>query len=179
VTSETPYPHRAVLSLGANLGRRLANLQAAVDSLADTPGLTIVAVSPVYETAALLQPGAPEQEDYLNAVVVIDTALSADILLMRTQAVEDALGRVRDVRWGPRTMDIDIVLYGDDSSEAPDLTLPHPRAHERAFVLAPWYDLMPDGEFPGHGRIVELLSGLGGASAQGARRRDDLSLQLP
>ena len=180
VTSPDQHPvHRVVLSIGGNLGNRLSNLQAAVDSLADTPGVSVFAVSPVYQTAPLLQPGAPGQDDYFNAVVIVDSALPHDFLLMRTQAIEDALGRVREVRWGARTIDIDIVVYGDIESDTPELTLPHPRAHERAFVLAPWYDLTPDEVLPGRGRIADLLIGLGGASAQGALRRDDVSLQMP
>lgn len=179
MTPDLPYEHRGVLSLGGNLGNRLSNLQAAVDSLADTPGLTVIAVSPVYETAALTLPHASEQPEYFNAVVAVETSLPPEFLLMRTLAVEDALGRVRDVRWGPRTIDIDVVLYDELVSDDPDLTLPHPRAHERAFVLAPWYEIAPEQELPGHGRISDLLAALGGASAQGARRRDDLALQMP
>ena len=173
------YPHRAVLSLGGNLGHRLANLQAAVDSLADTPGLIVVAVSPVYQTAALLEPNAAPQDDYFNAVVLVHTALPGDLLLMRTQAIEDALGRTREIRWGARTIDIDIICFDDLVSDDVDLTLPHPRAAMRAFVLAPWEDIDPGAELPGAGRVSELLGSLGGAAAQGAYRRDDLALQLP
>ena len=172
-------PHRAVLALGGNLGARLDNLQSAVDSLADTPGLLVIAVSPVYETAPLLAAGAEPQDDYFNAVVIVDTALPKDLLLMRTQAVEDALGRTREERWGARTIDIDIVGYDDEQSDDEELTLPHPRAHLRAFVLAPWCDVQPEAELVGHGPIAELLAGLGGAAAQGAVRREDLALQLP
>jgi 2-amino-4-hydroxy-6-hydroxymethyldihydropteridine diphosphokinase len=178
VTSEI-LAHNAVLALGGNLGTRLANLQAAVDSLADTPGLSIAAVSPVYETAPLLESDAAPQDNYFNAVVLVETALPKDLLLMRAQAVEDALGRVREVRWGARTIDIDIIGYDAEMSDDAELTLPHPRAHLRAFVLAPWRDVAPDAELPGHGPIAELLAGLGGAAAQGAVRRGDLALQLP
>ena len=171
--------HHAVLALGGNLGTRLANLQAAVDSLADTPGLAVAAVSPVYETAALLGPDAPPQDNYFNAVVLIETALPKDLLLIRSHAVEDALGRVREVRWGARTIDIDVIRYDDEVSDDGELTLPHPRAHLRAFVLAPWHDVAPDAELPGLGPIAALLAGLGGAAAQGANRRDDLLLQMP
>jgi 2-amino-4-hydroxy-6-hydroxymethyldihydropteridine diphosphokinase len=171
--------HHAVLALGGNLGTRLANLQAAVDSLADTPGLAVIAVSPVYETAPLLKADAAPQENYFNAVVVVDTALPKDLLLMRAQAVEDALGRVREARWGARTIDIDIVGFDDEVSDDAELTLPHPRAHLRAFVLAPWSDVAPEAELPGRGRITELLDALGGPAAQGAVRREDIVLLMP
>jgi 2-amino-4-hydroxy-6-hydroxymethyldihydropteridine diphosphokinase len=170
--------HSAVLAIGGNLGDRLDNLQAAVDSLADTPSLTIAWISPVYETAPLLQDGAEPQDDYLNAVVGVVTALPPDMLLMRAQAIEEALGRIRETRWGARTIDIDIVQVDELVSEEADLTLPHPRAAQRAFVLAPWHDARPDDVLTGAGPIAELLAGLGGAAAQGAARRDDLELVL-
>jgi 2-amino-4-hydroxy-6-hydroxymethyldihydropteridine diphosphokinase len=170
--------HHAVLAIGGNLGDRLANLQSAVDSLADTPSLTITWLSPVYETAPLLQPGAEAQDDYLNAVLGVSTALPPDVLLMRTQAVEEALGRTRETHWGPRTIDIDIVQVDELVSAEPELTLPHPHAAQRAFVLAPWHDARPDDVLTGVGPIAELLAALGGAAAQGATRRDDLELLL-
>jgi 2-amino-4-hydroxy-6-hydroxymethyldihydropteridine diphosphokinase len=177
--NDAPYDHHAVIALGSNLGNRLQNLQAAVDSLADTPGLVVTAVSPVYQTAPLLEPDAAPQDDYFNAVMVVRTALPSDMLLMRTQAVEDALGRTRQARWAARTIDIDIVRYDDLVSDAPDLILPHPRSAVRAFVLAPWLDVEPDAELPGVGRAADLLASIGGPKAQGAARRDDLVLQLP
>ncbi|GAA1989355.1 2-amino-4-hydroxy-6-hydroxymethyldihydropteridine diphosphokinase [Catenulispora subtropica] len=176
--TDAPRMHAAVLALGGNLGDRLENLQAAVDSLADTPSLTISWISPVYETAPLLEEGAEPQDDYLNAVVGVVTALSPDMLLMRAQAIEEALGRVRETRWGARTIDIDIVQVDDLVSAAAELTLPHPRAAQRAFVLAPWHDVRPDDVLAGAGPIAELLAGLGGAEAQGAVRREDLELVL-
>jgi 2-amino-4-hydroxy-6-hydroxymethyldihydropteridine diphosphokinase len=177
--NDAPYEHHAVIALGSNLGNRLQNLQAAVDSLADTPGLVVTAVSPVYQTAPLLEPGAAPQEDYFNAVMVVKTALPSDMLLMRTQAVEDALGRTRVARWAARTIDIDIVRYDDLISDNADLTLPHPRSSVRAFVLAPWLDVEPEAELPGVGVAKDLLAAIGGPAAQGAARRDDLALQLP
>ena len=170
--------HTAVLALGGNLGDRLENLQAAVDSLADTPSLAIAWISPVYETAPLLADGAEPQDDYLNAVVGVVTALPPDMLLMRAQAIEEALGRTREVRWGARTIDIDIVQIDDLVSDDADLTLPHPRAAQRAFVLAPWHDVRPEDVLTGAGPIAALLDALGGAQAQGAVRRDDLELVL-
>ncbi len=162
-----------VLALGSNLGDRLATLQRAVDELAATPGLDVVTVSPVYETAPV---GGPEQPDYLNAVVLAETSRPAGDLLRRAQEIEAAAQRRRDVRWGPRTLDIDVIVYGDETSGDPALTLPHPRAHERAFVLAPWHDADPAAELPGHGRIAGLLAAL---PRPGVRRRDDVALRIP
>lgn len=172
--------HRTVLSLGSNLGDRMDNLQEAIDALFDAPGLNFVALSPVYETKPFAGSGGdiPEQGDYLNVVVVADTRLVPDTLLERVLNIENSMQRVREVRWGPRTLDIDIVSFGDVRSADPDLTLPHPRAHERAFVLVPWADLEPDVLLPGHGRVADLAAA---ALQQGApvRRRDDLTLQPP
>lgn len=172
--TETPNPHmvdtdtltgemhpirRCVISIGSNLGERLSTLQGAVNSLADTPEVWLTAVSPVYETAAV---GSAEgAEPFLNAVVLADTTLSARTLLERALAVEDAYGRERTGEAGaPRTLDVDLVVVGDRRADDPDLVLPHPRAHERAFVLVPWHDVEPDGELPGHGPLVGLLEGV-------------------
>jgi 2-amino-4-hydroxy-6-hydroxymethyldihydropteridine diphosphokinase len=165
--------HRTVLSLGSNMGDRLDNLQEAVDALFDAPGLDFVAMSPVYETAPV---GGPEQPDFLNIVVIADTRLTPETLLDRVLSIEDAMDRVRTVRWGPRTLDIDIVRFGDVASADPSLTLPHPRAHERAFVLRPWSDVEPDAALPGHGPVADLAAAIAGAEV---RRRDDLSMQPP
>ncbi|WP_018654636.1 2-amino-4-hydroxy-6-hydroxymethyldihydropteridine diphosphokinase [Actinomadura flavalba] len=169
--------HRVVLSLGSNLGDRLDNLQEAVDALFDAPGLQYVATSPVYETAPYAPPGEtlPEQGEYLNIVLVADTRLPPENLLERVLNIENSMGRVREVRWGPRTLDIDIVVFGNVSSDDPDLTLPHPRAHERAFVLKPWADIEPDVLLPGHGRVGDLAAEVAGEVG----RRDDLTLQPP
>lgn len=171
-------PKWAVLSLGSNLGNRLETLQGAVDALADTPGLRVKAVSPVYETEPWgVPPGS--QGTYLNAVVVVRTTLPPGSLLERGLAIEEAFARVRDhdpERWAPRTLDVDIVVYQGVVSDDPELTLPHPRAHERAFVLVPWYDVEPGAELPGHGPVADLLAVVG---RQGVRRRADLDLRLP
>ncbi|MET8697317.1 2-amino-4-hydroxy-6-hydroxymethyldihydropteridine diphosphokinase [Kitasatospora sp. NPDC058032] len=167
----------AVVALGSNLGNRLDTLQGAVDALADTPGLKVKAVSAVYETEAV--GGPAEQPAYYNAVVVLRTSLPPQDLLERGNAIEDAFGRVRTVHWGPRTLDVDILAYEGVVSEDPQLLLPHPRSHERAFVLAPWLDAQPDAEVPGHGPVAELLAALGGPDAQGVRRREDIRLTLP
>ncbi|TDQ55221.1 2-amino-4-hydroxy-6-hydroxymethyldihydropteridine diphosphokinase [Actinorugispora endophytica] len=164
---------RVVLALGSNQGERLENLQGAVDALFDTSGLRLVGLSPVYETAPV---GGPEQDDYLNAVVVADSLLSPETLLERAQGVEEAFHRLREVRWGPRTLDVDVIAYGAETRTDPELTIPHPRAHERAFVLRPWADADPEAEIVGRGSVRELLSGLGD---QEVRRRDDLVLRVP
>ncbi|MFE0458694.1 2-amino-4-hydroxy-6-hydroxymethyldihydropteridine diphosphokinase [Kitasatospora sp. NPDC058965] len=167
----------AVLALGSNLGNRLETLQGAVDELGDTPGVKVTAVSGVFETAAV---GGPEdQPSYFNAVLLLRTTLPPRDLLERANAVEDAFGRKRTVRWGARTLDVDIVSYQDVLSDDPVLLLPHPRAHERAFVLAPWSDADPDADLPGHGKVADLLAGLGGAEAQDVHRRTDIQLRLP
>ncbi|CAM5627222.1 2-amino-4-hydroxy-6-hydroxymethyldihydropteridine diphosphokinase [Streptomyces narbonensis] len=168
-------PRWAVLSLGANLGNRLETLQGAVDALGDTPGLRVKAVSPVYETAPWgVEPGT--QPSYLNAVALVKTTLPPSSLLERAHAVEEAFHRVREERWGARTIDVDIITYADVVSEDPVLTLPHPRAHERAFVLAPWHDVDPAAQLPGRGAVSDLLAALGSA---GVTPRVDLELRLP
>ncbi|MEV8594725.1 2-amino-4-hydroxy-6-hydroxymethyldihydropteridine diphosphokinase [Streptomyces sp. NPDC052012] len=168
-------PKRAVVSLGANLGNRLETLQGAIDALEDTPGIRVKAVSPVYETEPWgVEPGS--QPSYFNAVAVLKTTLPPSSLLERAHAVEEAFHRVRDERWGPRTLDVDIVAYADLLSDDPHLTLPHPRAHERAFVLAPWHDVDPDAELPGRGPVTQLLDAI---TRQGVTQRPDLELRLP
>jgi 2-amino-4-hydroxy-6-hydroxymethyldihydropteridine diphosphokinase len=168
-------PKRAVISLGSSLGNRLETLQGAVDALEDTPGLRVKAVSPVYET----EPWGVEQgtqPTYFNAIVVVKTTLPPSSLLERAQAVEEAFHRVREERWGPRTLDVDIVAYAEMTSDDPMLTLPHPRAHERAFVLVPWYDVEPEAQLPGHGPVARLLEAI---PREGVLLRVDLELRLP
>ncbi|MDT0546670.1 MULTISPECIES: 2-amino-4-hydroxy-6-hydroxymethyldihydropteridine diphosphokinase [Streptomyces] len=168
-------PKWAVIGLGSNLGNRLETLQGAIDALEDTPGLRVKAVSPVYETEPWgVDPGA--QPSYFNAVVLIKTTLPPSSLLERGHAIEEAFERVRDERWGPRTLDVDIVTYQDVISDDPVLTLPHPRAHERAFVLVPWHDVDPAAEVPGLGAVSGLLAQVG---REGVQPRADLELRLP
>ncbi|GAA2794949.1 2-amino-4-hydroxy-6-hydroxymethyldihydropteridine diphosphokinase [Streptomyces showdoensis] len=168
-------PRWAVLALGANLGNRLETLQGAVDALEDTPGLRVKAVSRVYETEPWgVEPGS--QPSYFNAVILVKTTLPPASLLERAHAVEEAFHRVRDERWGARTIDVDIITYADVVSDDPVLTLPHPRAHQRAFVLAPWHDVDPEAQLPGHGAVAELLTSLG---SEGVAPRTDLDLRLP
>ncbi len=143
-------PHRAYLGIGSNLGDRLGHLQRAVLGLAAADGVTVVAVSPVYETAPV---GGPAQPDYLNAVVGLDTDGSPRHLLDLAQSLEAAAGRVRAQHWGPRTLDVDILVVGDETVHEADLEVPHPRLRDRGFVLAPLGDLDPDvaGPAPGDG----------------------------
>jgi 2-amino-4-hydroxy-6-hydroxymethyldihydropteridine diphosphokinase len=151
---------RAVLSLGANLGDRAAALRAAITALKDDG--VLVARSTLYETPPW---GPVEQPPYLNAVVVVRGDRDAAGWLARAHELEQAAGRTRDERWGPRTLDVDVVtVTGDDGrpvlSADPALTLPHPRAHERAFVLVPWASLDPTAVLPGRGRVSDLLAAL-------------------
>lgn len=140
-------PVHAVLALGANLGDAAATLSQAVQYFAAAPGITLTGTSPRAVTAAVGGPAG--QPDYLNQVLTVTTALPARALLGACQAVELAHHRTREVRWGPRTLDVDVIIYGELRSDDPQLTLPHPRAHERAFVLAPWSWLDPDAVLEG------------------------------
>jgi 2-amino-4-hydroxy-6-hydroxymethyldihydropteridine diphosphokinase len=135
-----PPVRRAHLGLGSNVGDRASALQAAVDGLAAADGVTVVAVSPVYETEPV---GGPEQPEYLNAVVALETDRTARELLEISKRLEDAGGRVPGERWGPRPLDVDVLLVGDDEVDEPDLVVPHPRLYERAFVMVPLADLDP------------------------------------
>lgn len=145
----------AVLGLGANLGDPAAALAAAIQALREIDGLDVVAISPAYRTAPV---GGPDQPDFLNLVVLAHTDVPAEQLLAETAAIEQSAGRTRDVHWGPRTLDIDLIVVGDLRMDTERLTLPHPRAHERAFVLKPWLDIDPQASLPGHGSVKDLLS---------------------
>ncbi len=173
LTGEMRPIRRAVLSLGSNLGERMASLQGAVNALADTPDVWVTGVSPVYETDPVDSPEGAKK--FLNAVVLIDTTLAATRLLDRAQVIEDAFGRERtDAPNAPRTLDVDLIVVGDRRSNDETLRLPHPRAGERAFVLQPWFDLEPDATFPDSGPIADLLEK---ADQSGISRRDDLTLE--
>jgi 2-amino-4-hydroxy-6-hydroxymethyldihydropteridine diphosphokinase len=143
---------RAYLALGSNLGDRLANLQAAVRALGAEPRIRVVRSSRVYET----DPVGPPQPDYLNAVIEVRTRLEPRRLLEAALAVERELGRVRDERWGPRTIDVDVLTFDAVVLDGPALTIPHPRMHERGFVLIPLLELEPDPQLPGGRRIGEV-----------------------
>lgn len=167
-----PVRRPVALALGSNLGDSATVLQAAVDDLAALPGLRLGAVSAVYRTAPV---GGPEQPDYLNAVVVGETTLDPLALLTATQGVERAHHRVRDVRWGPRTLDVDVIALGDEVVDEPTLQVPHPRAHERAFVLVPWTDADPAAVIPGRGPVADLVAGVDRTGVT----RTDIVLELP
>lgn len=152
----------AVLALGSNLGDRGELLRDAVAALRATPGVEVRAVSPAVESVALKLSGAdPDAPRYLNAVVLVDTLLSPRELLDEAHRIEAEHGRVRAERWGDRTLDIDIVDFDGLESADADLTLPHPRAAERAFVLSPWLAVDPDAVLPDAGRVDALLAALG------------------
>lgn len=150
----------AVLSIGSNVGDRLSYLRLAVEVLQPH------AVSAVYETTPV---GGVEQEDFLNAVLLCD--LDATAAWERAQEAERQAGRERGIRWGPRTLDVDVVVA--DGPVPDGLQLPHPRAHERAFVLAPWLDVDPDAVLPGRGRVLDLVDAM---DLMGLERRTDLEL---
>lgn len=140
-------PVRAVLALGANLGERAGTLAGAVADLVEHPQVRLCDVSPVVQTQAV---GGPEgQPPYLNMVMEVETELTPEQLLAHCQAVEAKHHRERIVRWGPRTLDVDIIVYNDVQSADPELTLPHPRAAERAFVLVPWMLMNPQAVLSG------------------------------
>jgi len=151
----------AFLGLGSNLGDRLANLQAAIDALRTEPGLRVTASSRVWETTPV---GGPPQPDYLNAVIRIQTDLSARDLLDVGHRVEARLGRVRKERWGARTIDIDILLFDQEEIDESDLVVPHPRMTQRAFVLLPLLELEPDPVLPDGTRLKDVRVDTGGVT---------------
>lgn len=164
---------QVVLSLGSNVGDSPRTLKHAIEYLADTPGLIVVDVSPVYETKPV--GGGPEQNDFLNLIVLAETTMEPMTVLDRTQAIETTLGRQRASRNGPRTLDIDIIVFGKRASEEA-LELPHPRAHERAFVLVPWLDVDPAAELPGQGPVADLVKEV---DVTGVTRLDDVVIPIP
>ncbi|PZE77708.1 MULTISPECIES: 2-amino-4-hydroxy-6-hydroxymethyldihydropteridine diphosphokinase [unclassified Curtobacterium] len=153
---------RAVIALGANLGDRGSTLREAAAAILAVPGVRPVAASHEVESVAMTLSGPDETKPrYRNGVVVVDTDLEPHALLAELHDIEDAHGRVRVERWGDRTLDLDIVAVDDVVLDAADLTLPHPRAAERAFVLAPWLDADPDAVLPGAGPVAALLAAVG------------------
>lgn len=158
---------KVVFSLGSNEGDSAAILTEAVEYLSETPDVIIVDVSPVYETTPV---GGPEQPDFLNLVVVAESTLEPLTLLDRAFAIEDSFGRTRRTVNGPRTLDIDIVMVGRRISED-HIELPHPRAHERAFVLVPWLDIDPRATIEGKGAIADLVATM---DTSGVKLREDI-----
>jgi 2-amino-4-hydroxy-6-hydroxymethyldihydropteridine diphosphokinase len=143
---------KAVISLGSNIGSPKANLDLAVGLLREATEL--VAVSSYFQTKPV---GGPEQADYLNAVAIVESELPAQDLLVVLNGIETAMGRTREIHWGPRVIDLDLIQYGGLLVKDEKLTLPHPRAHERRFVLAPWFEIEPEAILLTHGRISDLL----------------------
>jgi 2-amino-4-hydroxy-6-hydroxymethyldihydropteridine diphosphokinase len=161
---------RAVLSIGSNLGDRLANLRIAVTGLSDW----LVAASPVYETAPW---GVTDQPDFLNAVLIVEDPDADEwTWLRRAQSLESRAGRVRDRHWGPRTLDVDVVTVDEVISTHPDLLLPHPGTPDRATVLIPWLAIDPNATLPGKGPAAPLLSALPQDTKSAVHLRRDLPL---
>ncbi len=146
---------KAVISIGANIGNPEEQMQLAIAMLRETTD--VVALSSIYKTEPV---GGPEQPDYLNAICIAESDLPAADLLALLHGIEKTLGRERIERWGPRTIDLDLIQYGAILSSAEELELPHPRAHERKFVLEPWFEIEPDAILLTHGKISELLEQL-------------------
>jgi|UniRef100_UPI00404A2E9B 2-amino-4-hydroxy-6-hydroxymethyldihydropteridine diphosphokinase len=144
---------KAVVSLGANIGDPKANLDLAVALLREATD--VIAVSSYLQTKPV---GGPEQPDYLNAVAIVESELPAKDLLAVLNGIETAMGRTREIHWGPRVIDLDLIQYGGLLVSDEKLTLPHPRAHERRFVLAPWFEIEPEAILLTHGRISDLLN---------------------
>ena len=161
---------KATIGLGSNMGDRFSYLQQALDSLNTVTGVQVHSVSPVYETDPV---GGPEQENYLNAVAVLKTVLTPHQLLAETQQIEQEANRQRNERWGPRTLDLDLLAMDSEVVSTEDLDLPHPGAHERGFVLLPWSMLDPDYLLPGYGSVADLLTRV---DVSGVRLRTDLQL---
>lgn len=162
---------RAVLSIGSNLGDRLGQLQSVLDGL----GSAVTACSSVYTTAPW---GGVEQQDFLNAVLIVETpGVDCWGWLRRGQELERAAHRERVVRWGPRSLDVDVIDCAEQVSDDVELTLPHPRAHERAFVLLPWTEVDPAAELVGQGSVTALLAALPATERDGVRRCASVSLQ--
>jgi 2-amino-4-hydroxy-6-hydroxymethyldihydropteridine diphosphokinase len=146
---------KAVIALGANIGNPKENLDLAIALLREATDL--VSVSKYYSTAPV---GGPEQPDYLNAVCIVESELPAVDLLSLLHGIEKTLGRERIEHWGPRTIDLDLIQYGSLLSNSQELALPHPRAHERRFVLDPWHEIEPEAILLTHGKISQLLAQL-------------------
>ena len=144
---------KAVVSLGANIGDPKANLDLAVALLREATD--VIAVSSYLQTKPV---GGPEQPDYQNAVAIIESELPAKDLLALLNGIETAMGRTREIHWGPRVIDLDLIQYGGLLVHDEKLTLPHPRAHERHCVLAPWFEIEPEAILLTHGRISDLLN---------------------
>lgn len=162
---------RAVLSIGSNIEDRLEHLRIAADGFSPY----LVAASAVFQTPPW---GVTEQDPFLNAILIVeDAAATPADWLARAQACEQEAGRVRQLRWGPRTLDVDVITVDDVVSDDPTLTLPHPRAAERAFVLVPWWSVDPEASLPGRGSVLSLIQQLAPGEAESVRLRLGLELR--
>jgi 2-amino-4-hydroxy-6-hydroxymethyldihydropteridine diphosphokinase len=169
-SAQASAAHEAFVALGGNLGNREATLQEALRRLNASPGVTVRRVSAVYETAPV---GLTDQPAFLNMAAAVETTLDPLSLLRKLLDIELAMGRVREIRWGPRNIDLDLLLYSGVTMDAEELTLPHPRMGERAFVLVPLRDVWPDACFPWDEAINRMP-----VEQEGIRRRDDLVVLL-
>ena len=152
---------RAVLALGSNLGDRKQHLKEALSEIANLPSTKLLATSSFLETVAITEVGEDQSRpSYLNAVAIVETELNAEKLHQLTAEIENSLGRVRATKWQDRTIDIDVIAFGSEVVDSENLVIPHPRAHQRLFVLKPWFELEPDAEIPGHGKIAALIAEL-------------------
>ena len=152
---------RAILALGGNLGDRKAIIKAAIKDIKALEGVSVIAKSPLYESFAATEDGPDESAPrYLNGVIEIETTLKPGALLTAVRKIETAHGRVRLERWGSRTLDIDIITYGSHIKDGKRLTIPHPRAYQRAFVMVPWAAMDPSARLLGHGSVAALAEDL-------------------
>ena len=143
---------KAVIALGSNLGNRELNIDSAIAELVKIVEITHLSTN--HETDPV---GGPEQPKYLNAIAIAETELEPEELLIAMLEIENKLGRKREVHWGPRTLDLDLIVFGDEVIDSEILVLPHPRAHERRFVLEPWIEIEPDAYIPGIGKVESIL----------------------
>ena len=143
---------KAVIALGSNLGNRELNIDSAIAELAKIVEITHLSTN--HETDPV---GGPEQPKYLNAIAIAETELKPEELLIAMLEIENKLGRKREIHWGPRTLDLDLIVFGDEVIDSETLVLPHPRAHERRFVLEPWIEIEPDAYIPGIGKVESIL----------------------
>lgn len=152
---------KAVIALGSNLGDRAGQIRAATTQLSELGGTVLLGVSPLYQSAAVKPDGVdPDAPEYLNAVALIKTDLPPEALLMELAGIEEEFGRVRTERWGDRTLDLDIIWMEGIQMATENLTIPHPRAHERSFVLIPWLDVQPEASLPGFGPLADMAAGM-------------------
>ena len=152
---------RAVLALGSNLGDRKQHLKEALSEIAKLPSTKLLATSSFLETVAITEVGEDQSRpSYLNSVAIVETELNAEKLHQLTSEIENSLGRVRETKWQDRTIDVDVIAFGSEVVDSENLVIPHPRAHQRLFVLKPWFELEPEAEIPGHGKIASLIAEL-------------------